>query len=354
MPCRHNIFFMADLFKGWVPRRSMTTMLRYGCCGMAVYRPLDMVVVSSYETRDISVHLLRGTGLEFAYTLGGRGSPPPMHFKFLTRSFFSSGKMAFVEGDTPSKPLLLVTDAGQGAVHVIDVVGRRHAGYVGSLGSIPGARAVAARGPLAAVSSWADAEDAENRVCLCERTESAWVVLRAVGAGRGGADGQYLFPYDLRFTRDGHGLVVADYWNDRMTLFRVGDGGFVRHIAHGSSMSPYGIEELENGWLVASHCLKSVVSVGGDGGGAVSVLRAFNEPTCMSLVPGVGLLVLDGYATRVHVIASPDDVAMQRMSLARTAWMGTVARAAPQQANRLLEVVPKPPVPTPPSDPCTE
>ena len=58
-----------------------------------------------------------------SYSLGGSDAAPPMDFGF---SNGYSGLMAFTGPEIPH--LLLVTDDGNEAVHVIDVVGREHVG----------------------------------------------------------------------------------------------------------------------------------------------------------------------------------------------------------------------------------
>ena len=73
-------------------------------------------------------------------------------------------------------------------------------------------------------------------------------------------------PYGLRFTSDGSGLAVADFGNDRVSLFRVGDGSFVRHVATGLR-TPRDVEECEGGWLVACVDSHTVEFVGGGVGG---------------------------------------------------------------------------------------
>ena len=100
----------------------------------------------------------RGGGLRLVCTLGGAGSAAPMQFKFADGYY--SGYLAFTTTTTSgssssARPLLLVTDAGHLAVHLVDVVGGTHAGYVAAPGSIAGPRGVAASGvsPLAAVSA---------------------------------------------------------------------------------------------------------------------------------------------------------------------------------------------------------
>jgi hypothetical protein len=76
-----------------------------------------------------------------------------MRFCFLCQGYYySSGWMAFTGPATVR--LLVVTDAGHDAVHVIDVAGRAHVGYVAAPGAIAGPRGVAARGSLVAVSAW--------------------------------------------------------------------------------------------------------------------------------------------------------------------------------------------------------
>ena len=57
-----------------------------------------------------------------------------------------SGWMAFTgsTGSTAAERLLVVTDAGNRAVHVIDVIHAKHVGYVAAPGSIDEPRGVAA------------------------------------------------------------------------------------------------------------------------------------------------------------------------------------------------------------------
>ena len=169
--------------------------------------------------------------------------------------------MAFTGPAT--SPLLLVTDAGHDAVHVIDVVGRVHAGYVAAPGTIAGPRGVAARGSVVAVSAWEEWDSGDHVVCLFEGSKGSWTAVRVVAGGfggPGGADGQLNGPLGLRLAGDGTGLVVADERNRRVTMFRVDDGSFVRHVAT-RLIYPWDVEECEGGWLVAcglSHAVKFV------------------------------------------------------------------------------------------------
>ncbi len=281
----------------------------------------------------------------------------PMQFKF---NAMDTGYLAFTPPatttcDSRARPLLLVTDAGHDAVHLVDVVGRAHAGYVAPPGSIAGPRGVTASGasPLVAVSAWKEAFCGDHVVVVYKGSGTVWEAVRVIGGGfgaPGAANGQLHRPYGLRFTRDGSGLCVADAGNNRACLFRVGDGGFVRHMAKGLRL-PYDVEEVEGGWLVAclySHTVEFVCDGdGGDGGGRPSLGKAgggygsgdgeFWGPAALAVVPGLGLVVWEwGNRGRVQVFATPDTIAMAAMSHVRVAWMCVVVRGV---LRRQLPVV---------------
>jgi hypothetical protein len=230
-----------------------------------------------------------------------------MRFKFAGYS----GWMAFT-GPATSR-LLLLTDAGHDAVHVIDVAGRVHAGYVAAPGTIAGPRGVAARGSLVAVSAWKKSDSGDHVVRVFEGSGAMWTVVRVVGGGFGGpgsADGQLKWPYGLRFTGDGTGLVVADDGNHRVSVFRVEDGSFARHVATGLD-GPYDVEECEGGWLMAcfgSHTIEFVgVDVGGGGVGRARLGKygrgdgKFIYPSALALVPDLGLVVREILNDRFQV-----------------------------------------------------
>jgi hypothetical protein len=326
--------------------------LKTGCgegVGVAACPTLGLLVTSDDVENTLSVFALPGSGggagagagagLALVCTLGGAGSPAPMQFKFNDGSW--SGWMAFT-GPATSR-LLLLTDAGHDAVHVIDVAGRVHAGYVAAPGTIAGPRGVAARGSLVAVSAWEEVDSGGHVVRVFEGSGAMWTAVRVVGGGfgdPGSADGQLHRPSGLRFTGDGTGLVVADRGNERLSMFRVEDGSFVRHVATGLA-GPYDVEECEGGWLVACLLSNTIEFVGGDvdggvGGGAVSRARLgklgsgdgeFNLPSALALVSGLGLVVREIDSSRFQVFATPDAIAMASMSAARAGWMVGVARS---------------------------
>jgi hypothetical protein len=251
-----------------------------------------------------------------------------MQFKFICDSH-ASGYLAFTppaaattttSGTSSSaRPLLLVTDAGHDAVHLVDVVGRTHEGYLASPGTIAGPRGVAASGapPLVAVSAWKERHSGDHVVVVYRGSGAVWEAVRVIGGGFGGPgsrDGQLSMPFGLRFSGDGTGICVADCINHRASVFRVGDGGFVRHMATGLSY-PVDVEEVEGGWLVAcvgSHTVEFVCDgVGGDGGGRPSLDKAgggsgsgdgeFWAPTALAVVPGLGLVVMESRGGRLQV-----------------------------------------------------
>jgi hypothetical protein len=198
---------------------------------------------------------------------------------------------------------------------------------------------VAARGSLVAVSAWKEDDSGEHVVRVFEGSGAMWRAVRVVGGGfrgPGRADGQLHYPLGLRFTGDGTGLAVAEYGNHRVSVFRVEDGSFARHVATGLSY-PWDVEECEGGWLVACSGSHTIKFVGGDmdGGGVGRASLGkygggdgeFEYPSALALVPGLGLVVRDiASGGRLQFFATPDAIAMASMSPLRVVWMAAVAR----------------------------
>jgi hypothetical protein len=261
-----------------------------------------------------------------------------MRFKFWDNNYVS-GYMAFT--GPPTSRLLLLTDTGHDAVHVIDVAGQVHAGYVAAPGTIAGPRGVAARGSLVAVSAWKEYGCGDHVVRVFEGSAARWSAIRELAGGFGGpgwVDGQLCRPYGLRFSGDGMGLVVTEAGKGRVSLFRVEDGSFVRHVATGLAC-PYDVEECEGGWLVACQSSHTIQFVGGDGVGRARLGKRgsghgdFNFPSALALVPGVGLVVRELGNIRLQIFATPDAISMSSMSAARVGWMVAVARGAAHRAS---------------------
>jgi hypothetical protein len=125
-------------------------------CGVGVAMtacPIPKVLVTASDD-DLTVFALpdsiAASGFARIRTIGGGGCVQPLNFKFVHDDWVS-GELAFT-GATASTRLLLVTDAGNKAVHVIDVVHGAHVGYVAAPGSIYNPTNVAARDTKVAVS----------------------------------------------------------------------------------------------------------------------------------------------------------------------------------------------------------
>jgi hypothetical protein len=337
-----------------VPLPGLETECGYGC-GLAACPSLGLLVTSDDDENTLSVWSLPNggsgdggasgepgasagagacgawaggggiDGLRLVCTLGGAGSVAPMQFMFSD----GEGFLAFTPPVSTStittttaslaRPLLLVTDAGYDAVHLVDVVDRTHAGYLASPGSIAGPRGVAASrtSPLVVVSAWKEEGSGDHVVVVYRGVGAVWEAVRVIGGGLGGPgsrDGQLDMPYGLRFSADGTGICVTDWGNGRASVFRVGDGGFVRHMATGLS-GPLDVEEVEGGWLVACYGSDTVEFVGdGDGGesggrhflgkaggGYGSGDGEFGYPSTLAVVAGLGLVVRECGNPRLQV-----------------------------------------------------
>jgi hypothetical protein len=381
-----------------VPLASLSTWCGRGC-GVAVCPALGVLVTSNVDDNTLNVFSLptdvggRGqgvvkvdpgrpapistvpsadactgagssAGLVPLFSLGGASSRAPMQFKFMDFGFLESGFMAFT-GPATSRRLLVVTDAGNDAVHIIDVAGREHVGYVAARGTIAGPRGVAARGSLVAISAWKWAGKGDHVVRLFEGSGVSWSAIRVLAGGfgdPGSADGQLWMPHGLRFSVDGSELVVGDLGNARVSLLRASDGTLVRHITAGRG-APRDVEEHGGGWLVACWNTHTVDFVGGplppasDGAlpagdvrrarGALGCRQTVldNIGTCdgelafpctLALVPGLGLAVRGmGERGWVQLFATPEYVAMASMSPTRVAWIVAVARGTALRGTAL-------------------
>jgi hypothetical protein len=302
---------------------------------MAVCSTLGLLVTSIDDNNTLKVYKLpismsdadAGAGLVLMSILGGDFTPAPMQFKFCNLS----GWMTFT-GTAPSRHLL-VTDDGHEAVHVIDVFRKVHVGYVAAPGTIANPRGVAAKGSLVAVGRGAH----NHAVRVFEGSGASWTVVRDVAASFHRLLGHY--PRGLRFTADGVGLMVTDASNNRVSVFRVEDGSFVRHFATGL-LRPLDVEEdCDGGWLVACSVTHTVQFVD-DGGQVRATLGSFgfgdgefHAPSALAFVPGRCLVVKDfACVGRLQFFATPDMIAMASMSPARVAWMIAVARGRGSRA----------------------
>jgi hypothetical protein len=308
---------------------------------MAVCPSLGLLVTSSFAGNTLSVYALPGAGagrsdgFTLVGTLGGPDWLPAMSFSGRLDRDGMSGRMAFTD-PSGGPPLLLLADHGSDAVHIIDVVARCHAGYVGGPGAVSKARDVAATRDMVATSSWTMLSADGHVVLLFQGGGVAWTLARTIHSCGDGAFTQLNRPTALRFSSDGSELAVGDS-GCRVNLFKVADGSWARLLATGLA-HPWALEECKGVWLVACAFDDALVFIAGDGASVTAMGRPgrgryggwVNMPCALALVPDLGLVVRGrggGDGGPVLVFASPDVIAMDAMSAARVAWMGLAARA---------------------------
>jgi hypothetical protein len=319
-------------------------------------------------------------GLSFIYTLGGSDSPAPMRFRFVC-GHHGSGIMAVLprlHDDTPSpceQPLVLVTDAGNDTVHIIDVVGRTHAGYLAAPGTIVGPRGIAIhqrawtsrsgsrsksksesgqRSTLVAVTAWKNQHAGHHVVVLYENNGPVWDKVRVIGGNfgfPGSVKGQMHQPYGVRISKDGTQVCVCDKQNSRVIFFSAEEGSVLRQVividpsTDPGVGEPSDLEEVEGGWLFASFLrgrgIWYIPNGDGDKTSPVDFHRVgdhrvgdVQHPVSITPVPGLGLVVrtflsLGSGKSCLQVFKTPDACRMHRnMSCIRAAWIRAVVQGA--------------------------
>jgi hypothetical protein len=262
-----------------------------------------------------------------------------MQFKFFDCGG-PSGWMTFT--DSSGVPLLLVTDAGHDAVHMIDVKRGKHAGFLVPPGAIAGPRGVATRAQLVAVSSWkphqAPWDDPDMvkdlhivQIFACSRPGRSYYLLRKIVAGL------LWRPLGLRFSRNGHSLAVADGFG-RLCLFNM----TCEHRWGCASFNcrPRDVEEVHDGWLVATD--SGVVKVCKHTLVAEHVLTGLDlSSRALTFIPHVGLVVREDFGLRVTIYSATDFVTMSGMAECRVAWIVAVVRVSHVTRNPFASSTPK-------------
>jgi hypothetical protein len=252
------------------------------------------------------------------------GGIEPLDFKFITPDEPGSGWMAFTgstgsTGSTAAARLLVVTDAGNRAVHVVDVIHGDHVGYVAAPGSIARPSGVAAWSTKVAVCCNG------NTLRLYEGSGETWSVMREIEMYS-----HVSIAHGLRFTGEGACLALAyrgiGQEKGCVGVFRVEDGSLSCTIPSNATY-PFDLEDCgEHGWAVADSCLHSIEFIGGADN--TSRLGEVCHPSALALVPGLGLVVREySNVGRLQLFATADAIAMAAMSISKTTWMTAVARA---------------------------
>jgi hypothetical protein len=283
---------------------------------MAVSTALGVLVTSDRMEGSLSIFTLwegagparaafdRTSGLVKVGIMGGPTWLDPLQFVFTDDDLVLSGCLAFTDG---AEQHLVVTDHGNKAVHLVDVVRQVHMGYVATPGTIVRPHGVAARGSLVAVTCWGPGRDS---VEVFRRTDPEWVPHRTIDGGS-----HLRAPHGLRFTSDGRGVVVANRNARCVSLFDVTDGSFARDLCTECS-APTDVHEVQGGWLVANLSMtafQDVQIIEGDtvrrctfdlGVGDEGYMMS--DPVALAVLPGLGLLIRE-WGNGVKLWAPADD-----------------------------------------------
>jgi DNA-binding beta-propeller fold protein YncE len=205
---------LADVFRGVEIRVIATTGLRSLSNGVAVSRDGSTLLVSDYSG---GIHALRVADGSRLRVIGGAGDGP-LQFKKPRQVWVASDDFVFV------------AEFGNNRVQVLTPHLDFH-GFVG-VGQLSTPAGVCADDDVIMVS-----ERDAYRISVFSRGDGA--LLRRFGSyGRG--DGQLNCPLGLCFMSGHRHVAVADYGNDRVSVFSV-EGEFVRHVGVGKLSNPHGV-----------------------------------------------------------------------------------------------------------------
>ena len=289
--------------------------------GVAVCTRLQLIVTAKGDT----VLEIRRVCGEFDDGLEEAPRRMELVGKISCLSFFIPPGGGGLDADTP---LLLVSNLGKNAVHVVDVASTTHKMDLAPPGKLYFPRGVAgnmgSRGPSSLIAvSQSDPFFHGVSLFAWSSSSRAWGVVRLIVFR-----GTLFHPGGLRFTGDGTTLCVADAYCNCLRLFDSGSGEYV--VSLPTSKSPKDAEEVEDGWMVlcrrSSKAVLEFVKSDGSVRRALSEFEVWSEgKVSLARIPGVGIAVncRDG----VTVYASASVAAMLRMAPIRVAWMVAVARA---------------------------
>jgi hypothetical protein len=311
----------------------------YGYGGLVVSAKLDLVVVSDNVKNKLEMYSIPKLGLGATKTggghlvasLGGPGALPPFLFKFaeagsLPTEVFPSGMMAMPDSQGD---VVFLTDAGNGAVHIIDIRHGSHRGYVAAPETIawPVGIAVSGGGCLVAVSAWS-AHHRDDRIVLLRSTccgdhwdDHVWCQERVV------RDVALAWPVGLRFSVDSKSLVVACPSGDRcLTLISVEAGVFEGHLKSGLCNGPTDVQQYDEGcWVIGG-----VGFWKEDEGEVIQCFHAdLFDAVTIAHVPGWGVACRGFH--EINFFCRIDEINKASRSEERVAWMAVTTRLSASQ-----------------------
>jgi hypothetical protein len=136
---------------------------------------------------------------------------------------------------------------------------------------------IAERDGVIAVSLW------NAHVVILLQYESGAVKPEVtIGSRTGGnADGQLSCPKGVTFAADGRYILVADFWNDRVSKFTAVSGAFIAHVISDGIYGPTDVLQCEDGSIVVAH-MKGVACVGKDGVMVQNITISSGGPSSLS------------------------------------------------------------------------
>jgi tripartite motif-containing protein 71 len=248
------------------------------------------MAVSYWSEHCLRVYRLEADGTAtLLHTVGSKGTG--------LMQFYSPGKMCLRPAGS-----LLVCDRGNNRVHELTGLGEAEPQHVRFIPAVDACRcSIALHGDLLAVGT--------NSCTIHLLSYASGALIRSIGCEGSGPGQIGNCCADLRFSPDGQFIVIAEYENERLSVFRTSDGGFVKHI--GACVVADGLKDLvfaPNGeLLVADYGNHRVCVFSADGdtllrswGTHGSADGQFKEPTALALVYSK-LFVLDFNSARVQV-----------------------------------------------------
>jgi DNA-binding beta-propeller fold protein YncE len=183
---------------------------------------------------------------------------------------------------------LLISDSGNN--RVVEVTARGE--FMRAIVVDGGPYGIAERDGVIAVSLW------DAHVVVLLQYESG-AMQAEVTIGLGGA-GQLYAPMGVAFTVDGRYILVADFWNDRVSKFSAASGEFVAHVISNGITRPRDVLQCEDGSIVVAHS-DGVTCIKKDGV-TVQNITISGIPRSLSYSPSLNDVVVNCHDGGVFVL----------------------------------------------------
>jgi tripartite motif-containing protein 71 len=271
--------------------------------GICVSGPHGLVVVSDCNAKQLFMYsLIDGTLIR---STGSKGSGKGQF------DFRNGGLCVSPDGDS-----VLVAEFHNRRVQEVRIVDGSWVRFIG-IGVLKKPEYVDCNADVIAVS-----ETTKNRIRVLSWADGS---ARARLGSHGSGPGKVKWPCGVRLLADNSGVVVADFWNDRLCVFTL-SGELAAAVGNSDQESQYQRDVLEcstDGSYIAANFNHSLVKFSqagvktgvfgkeGDGNGE------FNFPSALAALSNDGCLVVDSGNRRVQYLAH---------LRSRLAWMRACSR----------------------------